>query len=81
MPTRVKGLQIIHESFIVRIAWPVMKQFMSEKIRNRVLFHSKNEDPYKYFPPSVLPAKYGGEVLSSHMQEGFEWIKKVNKEH
>ncbi|GFV77144.1 alpha-tocopherol transfer protein-like [Trichonephila clavipes] len=35
MPTRVKGLHIINESFIVRIVWPVMKHLMSEKIGNR----------------------------------------------
>ncbi|GFU18916.1 alpha-tocopherol transfer protein-like [Nephila pilipes] len=81
LPTRVKGLHIINESFVVRLVWPVMKQLMSEKLRNRVHFHSNSGDLFEYFPPHVLPTQYNGELSDTHLEEGLSWIRKVNNEH
>ncbi|GBN18325.1 Alpha-tocopherol transfer protein-like [Araneus ventricosus] len=78
IPARYKEIHFINESFVMRAVWTIVRGFLSEKIRNRVYFHSKVEELLDFFPPSVLPVEYGGEVQDISMET---WLRKANKEH
>ncbi|GBL71858.1 hypothetical protein AVEN_264644-1 [Araneus ventricosus] len=78
VPVRYKEIHFINESFVMRAMWAMVRGFLSEKIRNRVYFHSKVEELLDFFPPSVLPVEYGGEVQDISMET---WLRKANKEH
>ncbi|GFY48773.1 CRAL-TRIO domain-containing protein [Trichonephila inaurata madagascariensis] len=41
-------------------------------------FHSSPEELLNYFPPEVLPVKYGGTLSDYYMAD---WMKKANKQH
>ncbi|KAF8778727.1 Alpha-tocopherol transfer protein-like [Argiope bruennichi] len=78
VPGRYKEIHLVNESFVMKTLWAIVKPFLSEKIRNRVIFHSKPEGLLHYFPRSVLPAEYGGTLLNNDTED---WIKIANKYH
>lgn len=77
IPARYKEIHFVNESFVMRTLWAIIRGFLSEKIRNRVFFHSRVEELLDFFPPSVLPVEYGGELQDICMEN---WLKEANKE-
>ncbi|GBO38022.1 hypothetical protein AVEN_11336-1, partial [Araneus ventricosus] len=43
-----------------------------------VFFHHKVEELLDYFPRSVLPVEFGGDLQVDTMKE---WVRKANKDH
>ncbi|GFR01491.1 alpha-tocopherol transfer protein-like [Trichonephila clavata] len=78
VPGRYKGFHLINQSIVVKPCWTMIKPFLSEKIRSRVHFHSNVEELFEYFPRSILPVEYGGD-LKDKIEEN--WLRKANKEH
>lgn len=78
IPGRYKEVHIINQSFMVKPCWAILKPFLSQKIRNRVYFHSNLEKLFDYFPRSVLPVEYGGDLKESIEED---YIRRANKEH
>ncbi|GBM93505.1 Alpha-tocopherol transfer protein-like [Araneus ventricosus] len=77
IPGRYKEIHLLNETPVLRILWSVIKRFLSDKIRNRVFFHSDTEELLKHFPKSVLPVQYGGEILDMHATN---FVQTANKE-
>ncbi|GFR03317.1 alpha-tocopherol transfer protein [Trichonephila clavata] len=78
VPGRYKGFHIINQSIIVKPCWAMFRPWLSEKLRNRVYFHSNVEELLNYFPRSILPVEYGGDI-KENIEE--DWLRKANKEH
>ncbi|GBM57796.1 Alpha-tocopherol transfer protein-like, partial [Araneus ventricosus] len=77
-PGRYKAIHVIHESLPMKIVWNLMKPFLSEKMRNRIYFHSNCEELLDIFPSSIIPTKYGG-----NLQESFDimdFLRTASKE-
>ncbi|GFT41241.1 CRAL-TRIO domain-containing protein [Nephila pilipes] len=55
-----------------------IKPLLSEKIRNRVYFHSSTEKLLDYFPRAILPSEYGGDLRENDMKD---WLRKANVDH
>ncbi|GBN56680.1 hypothetical protein AVEN_156571-1 [Araneus ventricosus] len=64
IPGRYKEIHMVNESILLKTLWAIVRNFISEKIRSRIFFHSKPEDLLNYFPRSVLPAQYGGDLIN-----------------
>ncbi|GBN49863.1 Clavesin-1 [Araneus ventricosus] len=77
IPARYKEIHFINESFVLRAVWIIIKRFLSAKIRSRVFFHHKVEELLDYFPCSVLPVEFGGDLQVDTMKE---WVRKANKD-
>ncbi|GIY21457.1 retinaldehyde-binding protein 1 [Caerostris darwini] len=77
IPARYAEIHFINESFVLRAVWALTKNFLSEKIRNRVYFHKNVEELHQFFPRSVLPVEYGGELQDINTN----WSRRANKEH
>ncbi|KAF8778436.1 retinaldehyde-binding protein 1-like [Argiope bruennichi] len=75
-PARYKEIHFINESFVMRIVWSIIKRFLSAKIRSRVFLHSSTKELLEYFPRSLLPVEYGGDLQLNSMKE---WSRKANK--
>ncbi|XP_035226939.1 alpha-tocopherol transfer protein-like isoform X2 [Stegodyphus dumicola] len=73
-PARYISIHIINSSVTSKIGWFIIKQFLSEKLKKRIHFHSSPEKLLKYFPRSALPMKYGGDIISYDMTK---WLKDV----
>ncbi|GFS35227.1 alpha-tocopherol transfer protein-like [Nephila pilipes] len=69
---------MINESFVLKPCWKIIKVFLSEKIRNRVYFHSSAEKLFDYFPRALLPTEYGGDLRENDMEN---WSRKANADH
>ncbi|CAL1278042.1 unnamed protein product [Larinioides sclopetarius] len=78
LPARYKEMHYISDSHLFKIIWNMIKPIMSEKIRNRVYFHSNKEELFHYFPRCIMPTVYGGDIQETAMED---WIKRANKEH
>ncbi|GIX66737.1 alpha-tocopherol transfer protein-like [Caerostris extrusa] len=78
IPGRYKRAHIINESLVLKPVWAILKQFLSEKIKSRVYFHSDIADLLEFFPRSVLPAEYGGDLTDI---DANEWLRRANMEH
>ncbi|GFR01187.1 retinaldehyde-binding protein 1 [Trichonephila clavata] len=62
IPARYKEVHVINQSFLVKPCWVALKPVLTEKIKKRVHFHSDVEELFDYFPRSILPAEYGGDL-------------------
>ncbi|XP_055943919.1 retinaldehyde-binding protein 1-like [Argiope bruennichi] len=78
IPGRYKEIHFVNESILLKTLWSIVRNFISKKMRSRVFFHSNPEDLLNYFPPSILPVQYGGE-LTDYYQE--DLVRKLNKEY
>ncbi|GBN89717.1 hypothetical protein AVEN_110729-1 [Araneus ventricosus] len=70
-PGRYKAVHIIHENLPMKVTWNLMKPLLSEKMRNRIHFHSNGEELLDVFPSSVIPTKYGGKLQETFDILGF----------
>ncbi|CAL1275441.1 unnamed protein product [Larinioides sclopetarius] len=77
-PARYKQIHFVNDSIVLKTLWAILKPFLSEKIRNRVVFHSSPEGLLDYFPRSVLPTEYGGTLRESDTED---FLKTANKYH
>ncbi|KAF8778835.1 alpha-tocopherol transfer protein-like [Argiope bruennichi] len=78
LPGRYKAIHCVNESFVLKTIWALMKPFLSEKLKNRVVFHSNSEGLFDYFPRSMIPAEYGGTLLDNDIKD---WIRMAYKCH
>ncbi|GIY60517.1 alpha-tocopherol transfer protein [Caerostris darwini] len=78
IPCRYKRAHIVNESLVLTPVWAILKQFLSEKIKSRVHFHSNMSDLFEFFPRSVLPAEYGGDLPDADAKD---WLRRANMEH
>ncbi|CAL1273849.1 unnamed protein product [Larinioides sclopetarius] len=72
-PIRYKEVHIINDSVLFRTAYAVIKHFLTEKIRRRLIFHEDSKSLLNYFPRSVLPKHYGGDLEKYDMTD---WLKR-----
>ncbi|XP_078731744.1 alpha-tocopherol transfer protein-like [Lampetra fluviatilis] len=60
-PIRIKGHNTINEPSIFKAMFALMKPFLKEKMRKRMMFHGTNFlSLHKQLSPDILPAEYGG---------------------
>ncbi|KAG8193056.1 hypothetical protein JTE90_028168 [Oedothorax gibbosus] len=76
-PARIKEIHMVNESLPMKAMWAVFKHFLSEKLRNRFLFHNSPEDLLTYFPKHALPEQYGGDLSNYYMET---WMKEANRQ-
>ncbi|CAL1262112.1 unnamed protein product [Larinioides sclopetarius] len=77
LPGRYKEIHFINESFVLKALWMILKPFLSQKIKSRIYFHSSTEELFDYFPRSVIPVEYGGELSDSDLKD---WIRNSNED-
>ncbi|GFU00286.1 alpha-tocopherol transfer protein-like [Nephila pilipes] len=75
IPARYKEIHIINEPYWFKPCWIFIKSFLSEKVRNRVYFHSSTEKLFDHFPRAILPTEYGGDLRESYLED---WLRKAN---
>ncbi|GFQ80704.1 CRAL-TRIO domain-containing protein [Trichonephila clavata] len=78
VPARYLEIHCVNGNFLLSTMLTLFKPFMSEKLRRILYFHSSPTDLLNYFPPSVLPAKYGGKLTDYYMAK---WLQKANEQH
>ncbi|GFY57481.1 retinaldehyde-binding protein 1, partial [Trichonephila inaurata madagascariensis] len=71
---RYKECHIVNTSMTFKAAWILIKPFLSEKLKKRIIFHNSKETLLKHFPKSVLPVQYGGELKSYDVSD---WLKRA----
>ncbi|XP_054718620.1 alpha-tocopherol transfer protein-like [Uloborus diversus] len=74
IPGRFKAVHFVNDSITFKAAWFIFKNFLTDKFRKRIFFHSKMESLFDHFPRSILPTKYGGTLEDYDMTE---WLKDV----
>ncbi|GBO25607.1 hypothetical protein AVEN_139550-1, partial [Araneus ventricosus] len=77
IPGRWKDIHVINESILMKAAWNIIKHFLTQKIKDRVIIHSEPSDIFDYFPRSIIPTQYGGTLLDHDMED---WIRRANRE-
>jgi hypothetical protein len=61
-PIRFREIHIINESYFFDFVFTLVKPFLTDKIRSRIIFHGADmESLHRYISPSILPAEFGGE--------------------
>ncbi|GIX85466.1 hypothetical protein CEXT_540021 [Caerostris extrusa] len=70
---RYKEIHFVNLSVTFRAIWFVMKHFLSDKLKQRMIFHKTPKTLLNYFPKVVLPKQYGGDLQNYDMSS---WLKK-----
>lgn len=73
-PGRFKSIHILNESLTFKAAYLIVRPFLSTKIKQRIHFHSKPEELLDFFPRSIMPVQYGGDLVDYDMTD---WLKEV----
>lgn len=64
LPMRVKELHMLNFPGYVTYFLNILKKFLKEKMRNRIIIHKEIGDLKNYVDPKFLPEEYGGTVGS-----------------
>ncbi|XP_072387248.1 alpha-tocopherol transfer protein-like [Diabrotica undecimpunctata] len=60
-PLRFKGFHIVNEPFYFDAVVAVLKPFLKDKIRKRIILHGSDLSSLQAFiPPEILPSEFGG---------------------
>ncbi|GIY45680.1 alpha-tocopherol transfer protein-like [Caerostris extrusa] len=57
-----KVFELVNQSVTFKAAWFLVKPFLTDKLKKRIIFHSSPETLLDYFPKAVLPKQYGGDL-------------------
>lgn len=61
LPINFNSIHVLHESTIADIAFTVMRPFLSEELRNKIVFHGHDmKKLHKIIDPSHLPQEIHG---------------------
>ncbi|CAL1273850.1 unnamed protein product [Larinioides sclopetarius] len=74
VPGRYKEVHIVNTSATFKAAWILLKPFISEKLKKRIIFHPNSKTLLNYFPKDVLPTQYGGNLETYDMSN---WLRKA----
>ncbi|KAI5702822.1 hypothetical protein M8J75_004555 [Diaphorina citri] len=90
-PERIAQIHVIHPPAYLEYAMALFRPFLREKIRSRIMVHSKIDTLYDYVDKSLLPSDYGGDLpytsvqindaLQDKMKEHEEWLHISKREH
>jgi len=80
-PVRIKAIHYYNYPKLFDIVFPIIKQFMSEKIKSRLNFHGDDlKSLHKKVPKAILPKELGGELESMNViNENFVNYLKANE--
>ncbi|KAH9637786.1 hypothetical protein HF086_007815 [Spodoptera exigua] len=76
---RMKSINIVTESKAVELIINTVKQFISEKVGNRMSVQRTLEDLQKVIPKHILPVEYGGTEKSVEVLQD-EMVEELSKE-
>lgn len=90
-PERISHIHIIHPPVYLEYVLALFRPFLKEKMKNRIMVHSKMESFYEYVDRSLLPSDYGGDLpytsvqlndaLQDKMKQNQEWLEVSKREH
>lgn len=61
MPIKFKEIHVIHESYLARMAYALMKNFLSHDFGQKIHFHGKDLTKlHQIVSPEILPEQFGG---------------------
>jgi hypothetical protein len=61
LPIRFKAIHVINESTLADIAFTIIKPFLSEELRNKIIFHGNDlTELHSIISPEILPTEIGG---------------------
>ncbi len=75
-PIRFKGFHMFNQPWYLSMVMTVVKPFLSQKNRDRILAHGANyEELHDYLDPSQLPENFGGDappILADNLKRYFK---------
>jgi retinaldehyde-binding protein 1 len=74
MPIKFKEIHVIHESYLARMAYSLMKNFLSEEFGQKIHFHGSDLTKlHQVVSPEILPPELGG--LLPQAFDTKQWFK------
>lgn len=71
-PIRLKSIQLVNQAWYVTTLVMIVKPFMSQKLRSRLVQHGSNHfELYEHFSPEVLPVSCGGTSSLTYLTKLF----------
>ncbi|GFY53588.1 CRAL-TRIO domain-containing protein [Trichonephila inaurata madagascariensis] len=77
-PANFVDVHIVNPSFLVNLLWRMGKPIVPEFVSKLFIFHSSTEELFNYFPASLIPQEYGGDLEDYYMSE---WLTNAKEQH
>lgn len=75
MPIKFKEIHVIHESYLARMAYNLMKGFLSEDFGQKIHFHGSDLSKlHSIVSPDILPKELGGRKGSFDASQWFQHL-------
>ncbi|KAF8778460.1 Alpha-tocopherol transfer protein-like [Argiope bruennichi] len=78
LPARFLGFHMININSIGRILLALARPFLPQYVEKIFYTHSSLKELLNYYPVSMLPVEYGGNLTDYYPDD---WIRNANKEH
>ncbi|CAL1273833.1 unnamed protein product [Larinioides sclopetarius] len=78
MPAKYVGYHLVNVNVIGNILVALARPFIPKFIENIFYIHSSVKELHKFFPTSMLPVQYGGNLTDYYATD---WIKNANQQH
>uniref|UniRef100_A0A8D8TH43 Alpha-tocopherol transfer protein-like n=1 Tax=Cacopsylla melanoneura TaxID=428564 RepID=A0A8D8TH43_9HEMI len=78
-PERIAQIHIIHPPIYLEYVLALFRPFLREKIKNRIIVHSKIDTLYDHIDRSLLPTDYGGELPYTAIEINDAFQEKLKK--
>lgn len=73
MPIRFNEIHVINESYLARMAYNIVKNFLSDDFTNKIHFHGSDLTKlYKIVSKDILPKEFGGKKGEFSSKSWFE---------
>lgn len=77
MPIKFKEIHVIHESYLARMAYALMKNFLSQDFGQKIHFHGSDlSHLHQVVDKNILPKELGGSKGSFDAGQWFEQLVK-----
>ena len=76
-PLYFRAIHVVNAPYVFSLAYNIVKPFLNERMKSRIVFHSSMDDLHKFVPKNILPAEFGGDKGDFDGRESFEAICKM----
>ncbi|RZC33570.1 CRAL TRIO domain containing protein [Asbolus verrucosus] len=76
IPLRIKNLHIVNQPYLFNLIYNLIKPFLREKLKKRLIMHGKNHASlHQYVKPELLTPNYGGTLNVPLITNGNIWVE------
>ncbi len=76
-PLWFRAVHVVNAPYVFTMAYNLIKPFLNESLKSRIMFHKSLEDLHEYVPKEILPEDFGGLTGEFNSDECFQALNQM----